>query len=263
MFPDSIAKKTIEKLEDICDSKAFSDGSVKGLQAAMKAADIAISAAMPVVTKPSQFETINRFAKQITDETEGSAQRIISFGGIHPDSQDYKKELKQIKELGLPGVKIHPAYQGTYITDPRYLRIIDYAQELGLWVLVHAGKDPLVSESYCTPKDALSLIRKVGGEKLILAHMGGLGEADAVEEYLIGEHVYIDTSMGFSFLTPERMAKMIREHGADRVLFGSDSPWSSMKTSIDRIREFGLTKEEEDAIFRKNAEKVLQKKSGS
>ena len=59
----------------------------------------------PVVTKPEQFETINQFAQSINEKYKG---RLISFGGIHPDCEDYKHKLNQIKESGFLGIKITP-----------------------------------------------------------------------------------------------------------------------------------------------------------
>ncbi|MBQ2450544.1 MAG: hypothetical protein II273_03090, partial [Lachnospiraceae bacterium] len=41
-------------------------------------------------------------------------------------------ELKRIKELGLPGIKLHPDYQGVMIDDVRYMNIIEYADAMDL-----------------------------------------------------------------------------------------------------------------------------------
>ena len=76
----------------------------------------------------------------------------MSFGGIHPDSANYRKQMNIIADLGFKGVKIHPDYQGVMIDDIRYLRIIEYACELGLIVLTHAGIDISMQNSvYCPP----------------------------------------------------------------------------------------------------------------
>ena len=49
--------------------------------------------------------------------------------------------MREIKSLGLRGVKIHPAYQEVYMDDIRYLRILEAAAEQDLVVVVHAGVD--------------------------------------------------------------------------------------------------------------------------
>ena len=78
------------------------------------------------MTKVSQVASINRFASAYTEGP------VISFGGIHPECENYKEILKEIKNLGLKGIKLHPDYQDMYFDNIRYERIIDAASELGL-----------------------------------------------------------------------------------------------------------------------------------
>ena len=82
IFPDKIAGKTLEFLSGRCKTVPFTDGTAEGLRASGEKACIDISVALPVVTKPSQFDSINRFAARFL---EGG---VISFGGLHPDSAD-------------------------------------------------------------------------------------------------------------------------------------------------------------------------------
>ena len=109
IFPDTIASKTIAALEQTSGIEAATDGTLRGLLASMEMAGVDMSVVLPVVTKPSQFESINRYAKSVNETYSG---KILSFGGIHPDCEDYKQKLDFIKELGLPGIKLHPDYQG-------------------------------------------------------------------------------------------------------------------------------------------------------
>ena len=108
IFPEKIAASTIKKLETIASVKAFTDGREESLTASMEEAGVDLSVVLPVVTKPEQFETINQFAVQINKKYQDKKRRLLSFGGIHPDTPDYKKELRMIKELGLAGIKLHP-----------------------------------------------------------------------------------------------------------------------------------------------------------
>ena len=100
---------------------------------------------------------------------------VISFGGLHPDSANYREELKTLKNMGFQGIKLHPAYQETMFHDIRYKRIVSYASELGLIITVHGGYDPGYPDCvYCTPQMAAEVIDEVQPEKLVIAHMGGL-----------------------------------------------------------------------------------------
>ncbi len=257
IFPDKIAARSIEALSQVSGIKAATDGTLNGLLASMDRSGVDLSVIMPVVTKPSQFESVNTFAAKVNDQYTG---RLLSFGGIHPDSEDYKAELNRIKELGLPGIKLHPDYQGVMIDDARYMNIIEYANELGLVILVHAGIDIGLPEPvHCPPDKARKVLDTIKPQKLILAHMGGWKQWDEVYEYLAGEQVYLDTAFSFDYMEQELFMKLREKHDKNKILFATDSPWSDARRDIEVINSLPLSEEEKVAIFCGNAEKLLNR----
>ena len=84
IFPDKIAQKTINMLSEKGGIPAFSDGSCAGLLDRMDEAGVTLSVTLPVMTSPTQFESINRFAAEINKRFENEEKRLISFAGIHP-----------------------------------------------------------------------------------------------------------------------------------------------------------------------------------
>lgn len=239
IFPDKIAGRTLDYLSDIFGASPFADGTHTGLCDSMKKAGVDVSVSLPAVTKVSQVESINRFASAFT---EGA---VISFGGIHPECENYKEILKEIKNLGLKGIKLHPDYQDTYFNDIRYKRIISYATELGLIISVHAGQDPKCPDNiHCTPAMAEEVLNEVEPEKLVLAHMGGNELWSEVEERLVGRNVYFDTGVILDRMPQEQFLRMVREHGADRIVFGTDSPWADQKKFVEILKEMPLEEEE-------------------
>ena len=127
IFPEKIAAKTIAKLETKADVKAYANGREESLLQSMKHAGIDVSVVLPVVTAPEQFETVNRFAVSLNEKYSGKDVRLLSFGGIHPDTADYKEKLRRIRQMGLQGIKLHPDYQDTYFDDIKYMRILEEA----------------------------------------------------------------------------------------------------------------------------------------
>jgi predicted TIM-barrel fold metal-dependent hydrolase len=255
IFPERIAQKTIEKLEKDGNAKAFTNGTLEGLKRSMMENNINISIVLPVVTKPSQFDSINSYATEIT-----GMEGIISFGGIHPDTEDYKEKLEAIKRMGLIGIKLHPDYQVTYVDDPRMVRIIQYAVEIGLIVIIHAGVDiGLPDPVHCTPQRAANMLRQIAQEdaRIILAHMGGYDLWDEVEEYIVGKNVWIDTSFTMGRLKEKQFVRIVKNHGAGRVLFATDSPWGGQRETLENIRKMGYEQEELDRILWKNALELL------
>ncbi len=250
IFPDQIAGNTIELLEEKGNIKAYSDGKLLGLKQSMEESGIDLSVVLPVVTKPSQFNSINQFAAQITGK-----EGIISFGGIHPDCEDCEAKLEEIKRLGLLGIKLHPDYQQTYIDDPNMVCIINAALRLGLIVVIHGGLDiGLPNPIHCTPKKAASMLSQIDTDnsKIILAHMGGYDMWEDVEEYLVGKNIYLDTSYSLGKIPKEQFVRIVKNHGADRILFATDTPWGGQKETLEQIRELDFTKEELDCILYKN-----------
>ncbi|MDE6657523.1 MAG: amidohydrolase family protein, partial [Oscillospiraceae bacterium] len=54
-----------------------------------------------------------------------------------------------------------------------------------------------------------------------------------------------------------QLKRIILKHGADKILFASDCPWDRPDITIQKIKSLGLTSEQEQLIFAKNAEKLL------
>ena len=123
-------------------------------------------------------------------------------------------------------------------------------------MLIHAGMDAGLPEcDYASVSHIIPALDKVDQNKLILAHMGGYGEWDSVEKYIVGSDVYFDTS--YSPLPKEQFVRIIKNHGTDKILFGTDSPWTNQKTAVDTILSLGLSTAENTQILYGNASKLL------
>ncbi len=259
VFPDKIAQKTIDHLTSISQNKPFSNGSVDGLLSEMAEGGVDISISLPVMTSPSQFDSVNRFGAEVNERFADSIPKIISFAGIHPACENIGEKMSFIAECGFKGVKIHPDYQDTFMTDEAYDKIFAAAEKLGLIVITHAGVDGAYRDrpTKCTPSMAKEVISRHPDLKLVLAHYGGNEMFDEVEELLAGENVWFDTAFILRYIGKEKFLKILEKHGADRILFATDSPWSGMKEDLDIIRSFGLDRITEQKILCDNAKKLL------
>ena len=272
IFPEKISAAVIDKLSRKAGITAFADGSLRGLRESMSAAQIDISVMLPVATTTSQVEKINSSAAALNEDYADAG--LISFGCIHPDYLNWREELSRLKSNGLKGIKIHPVYQDTNLDAMKFLRILDRAAELGLIVVTHAGLDvgfPGVVR--CSPQMARRVVEEVGDFKFILAHMGGWKCWDEVLTTLGDTHVLIDTSFSTGKIIPRadstwqaedlqlmdaaQFMKFVEVFGAERILFGTDSPWSSPKTSLEFIRALPLGTVDKDKILGGNAKYLL------
>jgi len=132
---------------------------------------------------------------------------------------------------------------------------------LGLPVVFHAGYDPLSPDLvHCTPEGAAAVLEAVPEMTMILAHMGGNACWDAVETLLCGQfpQLYLDTSLCAKYMTEAQTLRIIRKHGADKILLASDCPWDNTADTIAKLRRIGLTEDEQRLIFAENAKKLLK-----
>lgn len=268
-YPDRIARKVKERMESVSGSSVENAGTPEALVESMKETGIDVSVFLPVATNPKQVGKLNAQAIQWMEEY--GDRGLLSFAAAHPDTEQGKEVMRGIKNAGLKGIKLHPDYQDTYFDDIRYLRILDAAAEEGLAVLVHAGMDEVYPDHvHCDVRRILNVIERFEYEKLILAHMGGWQLWEDVKKYICGAPVYFDTAFsltgtvnvehknGFgAMLDDDRFVDLVRSHGADKILFGTDTPWSSQKENLEWIRECSLDDAEKELILGENARKLL------
>ena len=270
-FPDKIASRAIDKLSHDAHIVPHRDGTVSSLVSSSKEAGVDISVILPVATAPEQVVNINDSAARINEEYSGT---LLSFAAMHPDFENYKNELRRVKGLGFKGIKIHPVYQKTDVDDISFLRILNCAAELDLIVVTHAGIDiGFLDETQSSPSKCRHVWDEIGAFKFVLAHMGGWKNWEEAKDLFAGSGVWIDTAFStdkmeplpdgywkesdLAFLDPKAFIDMVNAFGEDRVLFGTDSPWSGQKKSLDFIRALDLPDETKAKISGDNAAKLL------
>ena len=161
---------------------------------------------------------------------------------------------------------MHPHYQGHYINDEKYLRIAEHCIKIGLYALFHAGYDiAFPNTEYCPPdmsEEAFApLFEKYPEEAnephIILAHLGGVTTLDKTLDHLCGMPIYMDTAYTLEQIPTDKLMKVIRSHGASRILFATDSPWQSQRRCRERLASLPISKAEFEAISYGNAAKIL------
>ena len=230
------------------------DGGRAALVRSMEANGIDLSVGLPLVNTPRNARGVNAWAVM---ENHGP---IRMLGSLHPEDPDWRESLDFIVDHGLPGIKLHPEYQLFMFSDERFFPIWEACEKAGLFLLTHAGFDINFPAPFKTDPEKLAAFHhRFPGLELVLAHLGSMSMWDDVEKYLVGLPVWFDTAMlDEHWIDPAQLLRIIRNHGADRILFGTDSPWMDQANPLALLRSLPLAPAELDAILGGNAARLLR-----
>ncbi len=262
-FPDALAPRAIPKLVANGGIKPHLNGTASDLRRSMKEAGISLSVVQPVATRPQQVRRINEWAaaEQAYGLTAPNqpGPRLVFFGALHPDLVDWREEIGRIKSDGLQGVKFHPDYQDFFVDEKRMWPIYEILFREGMVVLFHAGEDiGLPPPVHCPPERLARVLRQFPGGRIVAAHMGGFRCWEEAARHLVGSKIYFDTSFSYAELGAAGMTRLIKAHGADRVLFGTDSPWTGQRKELINIGNLDLPPGDRDRILYQNTSALLK-----
>ena len=253
-FPEKIAKRTLKILAKKCgNALPYHEGTPDSLLSKLKQDGVDKAVVLSISTNPKQQTNVNDFAISLLSNPD-----LIPFGSVHPDSEEAIDELYRLKEAGIKGIKFHPDYQDFMADDEKLFPLYEKANELGFITVFHAGVDIGIPDPiHCTPDMLLKVLPIFKDTTVVAAHMGGYLLWQEVYDKLAGSEIYLDTSYSFTRIPPIWAEKIIEKHGTDKILFGSDTPWSSSGNEIRFVKSLHLTDEEKEKIFYKNAVRLL------
>ena len=94
VFPDKIAAATVAALAKVSNTAPHSGGTADELLSLLSDAGADVAVNLPVLTKPTQFDSILNYAVALNGREYGK-ERIISFAGIHPADETQVQSLGQ------------------------------------------------------------------------------------------------------------------------------------------------------------------------
>jgi hypothetical protein len=182
------------------------------------------------------FASANNFIAKAQRENE----RIIGFARLDPHYREaaIMEAKRAFRELGLRGIKLHPAAQKFYPDHPFVVRILQTAARFSAPVVFDNGKPEARNE------ELAKLAEQVPEATIILAHMRGEGFIEACEGR---PNVYLGTVKA----KPEHVLQAVDTLGAEKVIAGSDAPYASMRYEmVEKFEELESLSDEEKALIR-------------
>ncbi len=193
----------------------------------------------------------NDEASRVVPEIDGLLQWVI-IDPLRPET--YEQAEHALTQPHCVGIKIHPE-EHVYPIRQHGRAIFEFAAKHDALVLTHSG------EANSLPADIVVFANDHPNVRVILAHIGCSSTADrtlqvrGIQQSRHG-NVYADTSSAMG-ITPGLIEWAVGEVGADRVLFGTDTPLYSASMQRARIDKAELSDDEKRLILRDNAAKLL------
>jgi len=249
VFPEKVAEKAVQSIADYYGIPMGGTGTLEALLDSGEPHRVERYVVHATATRPDQVRAINDFLAGLCREH----PKLIGFGALHPAMEGLLEEFERLGSLGFKGIKLHPDFQDFDLDDPAAMEIYALAQGR-LPVMVHMGDENRDSSS---PQRLAAVLDRFPDMVVIGAHLGGYLAWEDSLRVLAGRNLYFDTSSSLQFLEPELAVAIIRKHGADRVLFGTDYPMWMHDDELARFLALELTDEERELILWKNAARLL------
>lgn len=168
----------------------------------------------------------------------------------------FTQAAKMLTSSVCAGIKIHPEEHGYPIK--KYGKVIfEFAAQYDTIILTHSGEMNSMPEDFVEYADAFPNLA------LIVAHHGFCVDGEpshqvrAIQKSKHG-NIYTDTSSASNVL-PGQIEWAVKEAGAQKVLFGTDSPLYFSPMQRARIDNAEINDEEKRLILRLNALNLLRR----
>lgn len=226
------------------------DGSAEAMLHAMDGAGI---------DRACLFNIFHPYGKRANEETArfcaAHSDRFIGFAYVSPymtEAQIFDELRRAVDDLSMAAIKIYPPHTPWSLDDERYWPIYRFADDHGLAVISHTGREWQAEPKY------LSRVAPLFPRAMFVAgHTGNQQRwrdqaLSAAKEY---SNIYLETCS--TFRTPGAIEEIVMEGGEDRVLFGSDIPLMDPRSQIAKILTAEISTIAKRKVLGENAARLL------
>jgi uncharacterized protein len=249
----AVASSTIDAFAFVGESLFGYGQSVDELLARLDAAGIDGAIVCPV--KPRDYHLAP--ANDLVAEGVAGQARLTGLARVDPNrgAQALDELDRTLHTLHLRGLFLHPWEDHFRINGPSMDPILNRCAALGAPVVIATGY-PWLSEA----AQVGDLARRFPDVQMVMTHGGqinisGLGQADALEVLRRHANVAIETSGVYRQDFLEDVATTL---GAERVLFGSNSPLMDVRLEVERARRARLPEHARQLILGGNAQRIFR-----
>ncbi len=202
----------------------------------------------------------------IADAVARHPDTFIGFGSVDPRRPDAADRVREVRDLGLVGMKLHPTMQGFDPAADEFLAFCEEVAAAGLHVLTHVGNSGLgagqpggqgLRIDVAQPQRLDRAAAAFPETNFLLAHLGAPWEAETLAMALHKSNVYTDISGWKVKYLPDAVRRDLRGRLRRQVCFGSDYPMFDPAQQLADVRAMDLDPEVEAGLLGDNARRFL------
>jgi predicted TIM-barrel fold metal-dependent hydrolase len=191
----------------------------------------------------------------------------VGIGSVDPHRSDAIERVREVRRLGLRGLKLHPSVQEFDPLDPNLASFFEAVAEERLPMIVHVGMSGLgarhpggqgIRLDVADPMRWDPVAARYPSLNIMLAHLGWPWLDASVAMALHKTNIYMDISGWGVRHLPADVVREMKRRLSHQITFGTDYPMFDPAKQLDDLSQLEL----DDAVFRRltndNIERFLE-----
>jgi predicted TIM-barrel fold metal-dependent hydrolase len=244
-----------------CHISPFREGVHIGVDELLRRMDRAgVDKALVWLTPPYKRE-IDESNAYVCQSVRAHPDRLLGFGWADPRLGVQKaREMARrcLHQYGFYGVKLNGAQNDFFIDDPDIaMPVVEEVARSGKLLAFHCGVDALERTH---PFRIARIARRFPDTQILCVHMGGVGFPDMSRAMIEMAQGCRNLHLIGSMVLHTSVLAAVKTLGADRVCFGSDTPFSLMHVCVamyNALLDGEVTSEEKAQIMGGNILRLL------
>ena len=208
-------------------------------------------------------------------ETTRNRKHLFTAGTLHPEFENIEKELIKLSENSIKVIKLCSFSQGFKLDSKETFNLFSKIQNfnhtenysffiiLDTFTLAHEYFDTN-PENTTTPKLIEIIVKKFPKINFIAAHMAGLkAPFQNIKKHILKyDNLFLDTSNATHTLSNDEFIELLKIHGPEKIVFGTDWPWFDFKKEIQIVDSLsdkaGFSKAQKEMVFGYNIHNLIK-----
>jgi predicted TIM-barrel fold metal-dependent hydrolase len=182
---------------------------------------------------PPYTKEINESNHYIFKSVKAHPDRFLGFGWADPNLgiEKAKDAVKKcIYDYGFFGVKLNGAQNEFFIDDPQVsMPVVEEIAKTGKFIAFHCGAD---AYERTHPFRIAKIARRFPQMQILCVHMGGVNFPDITQAAIELAREHSNVTLIGSNVGMKPVLNAVKTLGADRLCFGSDTPFALMHVCV-------------------------------